>query len=130
MSRSVPEWRGKDENTSIPPRVKVRVFDRHGGKCAHCGRSIYGRLLACFDHIVALINGGENKESNLQLLCSECHTGKTKQDSHEKSVIYKKRLRHLGIKPKRRLIPGSKQDWRKRKLDGTVVDRRTGERIK
>lgn len=32
------------------------------------------------DHIKALINGGEDSMSNLQLLCSKCHKEKTKED--------------------------------------------------
>lgn len=121
MPRSLPEWSGKNADTPIPPRVKVRIFDKYNGKCAHCGRSIHGRLLACFDHIKALIKGGSNTESNIQLLCSECHAGKTRQDTHEKSVVYRKRIRHLGFKPKRRLIPGSKGSGFRKKMDGTVV---------
>lgn len=121
MARSVPEWIGKTDDTPIPPRVKIRIFDNNNKQCCHCNRLILGRLLPRYDHIIALANGGENRESNIQLLCSECHTEKTRQDTHTKSVIYKKRIRHLGIKPKRKLIPGSKGSGFRKKMDGTII---------
>jgi 5-methylcytosine-specific restriction endonuclease McrA len=32
------------------------------------------------DHIVALVNGGQDTEANLQSLCAECHRIKTAKD--------------------------------------------------
>lgn len=34
------------------------------------------------DHIIPLNHGGEDKISNLQLLCDECHDKKTKSEDH------------------------------------------------
>lgn len=118
MSRSLPEWIGKDDDTPIPARVKLRIFDKSGERCCHCARRIFGRLLPRYDHIVALVNGGENRESNLQLLCSECHSEKTRTDIAEKSVIYQKRAKRLKLK-KGRPMPGSRDSGWKRKMDGT-----------
>jgi len=78
MSRSTPEWIGATDDSAIPARVKVRVFDKLGGCCALCTRRICGTLRPAYDHDVAIINGGRNAESNLQLLCMPCHAGKTK----------------------------------------------------
>jgi 5-methylcytosine-specific restriction enzyme A len=123
MSRSLPEWKGKTDDTSIPARVKLRIFERHGGHCNGCTRRIGGTLSAQYDHIVPLIAGGANAESNLQLLCSECHKQKTGQDVAEKSVIYKKKIKRLGLKKKRSTMPGSRDSGWKKKMDGTVVKR-------
>lgn len=120
MSRSLPEWCGKNDDTPIPPRVKIRVFDRSDGCCASCHRSVGGRLRPIYDHIVALINKGENRESNLQLLCHECSGTKSAADVQEKSVIYRKRAKRLKV-GKRHLIPGSKGSGFRKKMDGTVV---------
>src|SRR5512139_842885 len=118
MPRSIPEWIEKDDDTPIPARVKLRIFDKDGGRCRHCTRLISGRLLARYDHIRALANGGENRESNLQLLCSECHTEKTRADVAEKSVIYQKRAKRLKLK-RGRAMPGSKASGWKHRMDGT-----------
>lgn len=116
MSREVPEWIGDNDNQAIPARVKVRVFDRAGGVCAECTLPIVGKLRPAYDHIQALINGGEHRESNLQLLCVPCHQIKTGADVAEKSRVYRKRVKLLGLK-RRRTIPG-------RKFDGTPVPAR------
>jgi 5-methylcytosine-specific restriction endonuclease McrA len=119
MSRSVPEWRGKTDDTAIPPRVKVRLFERSSGRCADCNRAVLGGLRPRYDHRIALVNGGENRESNIQLLCHECHNAKSKDDVAEKSALYDKIIRRMKFKRKK-LIPGSKGSGIRRKMDGTV----------
>jgi 5-methylcytosine-specific restriction endonuclease McrA len=119
VPRSVEEWIGKTDDEPFPPRIKVRIFDRYGGQCACCSRIIVGHLLARFDHRISLINGGQNRESNGQLLCHECHDAKTKLDVAEKSVIYNKRIKRMGFKRKK-LIPGSKGSGLRKRMDGTV----------
>ncbi len=120
MPRTVPEWIGKTDDTPIPPRVKLRIFEFFSGRCARCGNSIRGAILPRYDHKIALINGGENRESNLQLLCSGCHVDKSHSDVRQKSVVYRKRLKHIGIKKKKRLIPGSKGSGIRIRMDGTI----------
>jgi 5-methylcytosine-specific restriction enzyme A len=87
MPRSVEEWIGKTDDTPAPPRVRLRVFERAQGVCACCTRRIEAGQRWEADHVVAIINGGANRESNLQLLCEWCHDAKTKRDVREKSVI-------------------------------------------
>lgn len=118
--RSVPEWEGKTDDTPIPPRVKLRIFERFNQHCNSCGLLIVGRLRPAYDHIIALANGGRNIESNIQLLCSACHATKTKSDVAIKSATYNKRAKRLKLK-KRKLIPGSKGSGFRKKMDGTVV---------
>ena len=77
-----------------------------------------------YDHIVALANGGENRESNLQILCMECHTIKTRVDVAEKSTVARKRQKHLGIKRKQsRPMAGTKASGWKKRMDGTIERR-------
>ena len=119
MSRSVAEWIGANPDTPIPPRVKLRVFEAHQGICHLSGRKIRaGEPWDC-DHIKALINDGENRESNLAPALRDKHRAKTAEDVAEKSAIYEKRIKHLSIKPKGR-------GWNtklKRKMNGEVVAR-------
>jgi len=123
MTRTTPEWIGANDNSPIPPRVKLRVFTKAKERCQHCERRICGKLTAEYDHITALINGGGNRESNIQLLCVECHGQKTKADVAEKSTIYRKRMKHLGLRPKGRPMPGSKASGFKKLMNGQVVPR-------
>lgn len=106
MSREVPEWIGKNDDTAIPPRVRLRVFERHGGICHISGRLIRAGESWQIDHRVPLIAGGEHRESNLVPALTDKHKVKTKLDVAEKSKVYHKRSKHLGITRKKRTIPG------------------------
>lgn len=123
MTRSTPEWIGKTHDAAIPPRVRVRVFDRHGGTCHLSGRRIRaGEAWDC-DHIIALANGGEHRENNLAPALKAPHREKTRADVAEKAVVYRKRAKHLGVMPKSRPMPGSKASGLRKRMDGTVERR-------
>ena len=123
MTRPVPEWIGKTDTTPAPPRVKARIVLAQDGLCA-CGCGVKlgaaGETIE-FDHEVALVNGGENRESNLRALRRPCHGTKTKADVAEKAKVARVRAKHLGLKPKTRKIPGSKGTGLRKRMDGTVV---------
>lgn len=123
--RSTPEWIGATPDTAIPVRVRVRVFERAGGHCEACGRRIAAGDSWQADHTVALCNGGENREGNLRCLCDWCHAGKTRTDVAEKASVYRKRVKHLGVRQSRNPVPGSRNTKWKRCMDGTTV-RRSG----
>lgn len=125
MSRQTEEWIGATDDSRPPPRVFLRIFLKHDGRCAcGCNRKIAPGEHWQLDHIVALINGGENRETNLQPLLTEHHANKTKADVAQKSQTYRKRLSHHGIRAKSsRPMPGSRASGWKRKLDGTVERR-------
>ena len=114
MTRTTPEWIGANDNSPIPPRVKLRVFTKAKERCQHCERRICGKLTAEYDHITALVNGGGNRESNIQLLCIECHGLKTKSDVAEKSITARKIAKRIGIKKPRTI-----RSWRK--FNGEIV---------
>jgi len=100
MTRSVDEWIGKTDDTPIPPRVRLRVFEAHGGKCYLSGRKILAGEPWQVDHVIALINGGENRESNLAPILTAKHKEKTRDDVAEKSKVARIRAKHLGVYPK------------------------------
>lgn len=100
MSRSVKEWIGKNDDSKAPPRVRQRVFDKYEGKCYISGLPI-GQKPWQLDHVVALINGGENRESNLAPILTSLHKKKTAQDVRQKAKTAKIRGKHTGaIQPK------------------------------
>ncbi len=114
MTRSTQEWIGKTDDAKIPPRVRLRVFERNGGICHISGRRIRaGEVWEC-DHIVALINGGEHRESNLAPALVAAHKSKTKLDVAQKARNTKKRQKYLGIKK-----PRTMTRWRR--FNGDIV---------
>lgn len=114
--REVSEWVGATPDTAIPPRVRLRVWERAAGRCEICGRKLGPADKWQADHTIALINGGFNRESNLRVACDWCHGEKTKTDVAEKSAVYIKKAKHIGAKTKRPWHPG----WKKTFTHGWV----------
>jgi len=122
--RTVDEWIGKTPDTKVPQRVKARVFEKYDGKCHWSGRKILAGDQWDADHIIALINGGENRESNLApILRGKPHKEKTAQDIAEKSKIARLRSKHLGIQKKKSSFATNKGGKWKHKMNGNLVRR-------
>lgn len=119
--RVVPEWVGATDDTPVPARVKIRVFERYGGVCYLSRRKIRTGELWDVDHITAICNGGINCESNLAPALRDKHKDKTKRDLQEKSLIATKRKKFLGLKTKSRPMPGTRASGISKKFDGTVI---------
>lgn len=126
MPREVPEWVGKDDDSDPPARVKARIVRRQDGRCAGelCGRPFSAALKPEFDHRVAIINGGANRESNIQALCPFCHAPKSKRDVALKAKNDAVLKKHLGLVSKRSSFPTARSGKWKSKIGGGVVRRR------
>lgn len=124
IGRSVDEWVGSSPDAKIPNRVRLRVFERHGGICHLSGRKIRaGEAWDC-DHVIALCNGGTHSESNLAPALRDKHREKTAQDVKERAKVDRIRKRAIGLaKPKGRPMPGSKASGLRKRMDGTVERR-------
>ena len=104
IGRSVDEWIGPDADQAIPKRVKLRVWEREGGKCHRCTRKIRPGEAFVYEHVHALILGGENRENNIALSCAACGKAKTAEEMAFKAKSDRIKARHLGITaPKRKL---------------------------
>ncbi len=125
--RSVSEWIGKTDDTPPPPRVKDRIRDRQGNICALSGLPLRSDDVVQYDHIVPLWLGGRNSESNLQAVTSESHKRKTAAEAKVRAKCNRTRKKHLGIAKAKSSLSHPRF---KRCMDGTVVDRRTGEVIR
>ncbi len=124
MSRKVEEWIAEHDDQAIPTRVKLRIWEREEGRCWISGRKIMPGDLFDYDHKVALINGGEHRESNLFPALRDKHREKTKEDVAEKAAHNKAHAKRLGIdKPKYPPMPGTKRSGLKRGFDGIVRKR-------
>jgi 5-methylcytosine-specific restriction endonuclease McrA len=76
------------------------VFEAYGGKCYRSGRKIMPGDKWQIDHVRALINGGENRESNLAPILDDEHKVKTRADVDEKSKTYRMAAKNNGTWPK------------------------------
>jgi 5-methylcytosine-specific restriction endonuclease McrA len=112
--RKVEEWIGKHDDQPVPPLVRARIFETHNGVCHLSGRKIRPGEAWELEHIIALCNGGEHRESNMAPALVQPHKVKTAQDRKIKSKIDRVRKRHIGIRKPRTI-----RAWRK--FDGTPV---------
>jgi 5-methylcytosine-specific restriction enzyme A len=96
--RPTKEWIGKRPESAAPPKVRQRVRDRDGSICRLCSTIIKPAESFELDHIVALINGGENKETNLSAVHKHCHLAKTRIDVAEKKKTAAMRQKFTGAR--------------------------------
>lgn len=69
---------------NVSAKRKDSIFWRDGGVCRVCKEDV--REYAWdIDHILALCDGGTNEDSNLQLLCCNCHAVKTRTENIERA---------------------------------------------
>ena len=100
IGRSVPEWVAKTPDEKIPPRVRLRIWERYHGICHLTGRKIMVGDKWEMDHIVALTNGGEHRESNLAPALWHAHRAKTRDDVAQKSRVASVKAKHIGLRNK------------------------------
>lgn len=103
--RSVEAWVGKTPDSAIPPRVRLRVFQRQGGICALSGHKIMPGDQWDVDHIKPLSMGGLHAEPNLQAVWRPAHREKTSAEAGDRAKADRIRAKHNGAwpKPKRAL---------------------------
>jgi 5-methylcytosine-specific restriction endonuclease McrA len=121
MARDVEEWVGASDDSAIPLRVRLRVFDRCGGVCHISGAKIRAGDKWEMDHVLALRNGGRNCESNLAPALTTEHRKKTASDVAQKSKDNRVRAKHFGLHKPKAIMPGSKASRWKKLLNGSVV---------
>lgn len=81
------EWIGRTPEAMPGQTILLRLYAKQNGICAcGCGQvmNLNRDRIDC-DHKLALIDGGENKESNLQLLLHACHKAKTAKEATARS---------------------------------------------
>ena len=124
MSRKLPEWIGKTDDSKIPPRVRQRVFDRDNGRCHCCGTGIDPAKGFEVDHIRAIVNGGQNRENNLAPIHVHCHKIKSAADVKEKFKVQRTRQKHTGAKKPKGEIQSRGFDKKDRKSKPQLPPRR------
>lgn len=122
MSRSVPLWVGKTHDSRVPPRVRLRVFQREEGICWLSGRKIRAGEQWDLDHKIALCNGGTHSEDNLAPALRIEHRKKTARDVAQKAKDRRIRQKHLGIRKPSRFQTARTGKF-KQKVGGQTVPR-------
>jgi 5-methylcytosine-specific restriction protein A len=100
--RARPEWIGRDADSKPPVAVRLRVFERYGGKCYLSGRKITPGDEWHLDHIKPLHLGGANAESNLAPVLADKHREKSAAEVSAKAKADRVKAKHLRIWPKSR----------------------------
>lgn len=80
-------WVGRRPESMPGQAVLLRLYAKQNGLCA-CGCGLmmnFDRDEIDCDHKVALIDGGENVEANLQLMIRKHHRAKTASEATERS---------------------------------------------
>lgn len=121
--RTTPEWIAKHPDQSVPPRVRLRVFERCGGRCHISGRKIGPADKWDLEHIVPLADGGEHREGNIAPALIDEHKKKTSREATQRAKERRVRQKHLGIHKTRFPMRGGKNSRFKKKIDGTVEER-------
>lgn len=116
---------------SISTRERVRLFELHDGICHICGCKIDGTKESWdVEHVVPWALTRDDSDENRRPAHTLCHKSKTKGDVRSIAKAKRVHAKHIGAYSTKNSIPGSKKSKYKRKIDGTVVDRETGEVIK
>lgn len=116
--RTVKEWIGRTDNAKVPDHVRARVFLRNDGRCHITGRKIRPGEKWELEHVKALCNGGEHRESNLAPALVAPHKAKTRKDRAEKARVDSLARRHIGIRKPRAITR-----WRRFSGEPVYADR-------
>lgn len=116
MTRSTELWVGKHDDEKVPQRVRLRIFEREGGRCWISGRKIMPGEAWELDHRIALVNGGRHAEDNLFPALKDKHREKTNDDLALKSKLARIAAKHTGAwTGSSRKIPTHVNPWGKAK---------------
>ena len=114
----------------FPKSVRRDTFTRAKGCCQDCGIKIIAGNGPEYDHAVPDALGGEPTLDNCVVRCTKCHRLKTStRDVPQIAKMKRQRDRAIGIKRTSQTFPGGKQSRFKRRIDGTVIDRFTGQEV-
>jgi|GEM_PF-6011509 5-methylcytosine-specific restriction protein A len=129
------EWIGRTPEAMPGQTVLLRLYAKQNGICAcGCGQVMnLNRDKVDCDHKLAIIDGGENRESNLQLMLHPCHKAKTGAEATARSEERRHKAKAFTALrqnqfPSQRLGSGNQQHRattpRTPKFEGDIMARR------
>ena len=112
------------ERKPITAAMQLAVWKRDGfGYCSVCKEQMVSTMLQ-IDHHLALVDGGAHEIANLRFVCVHCHKTKSAHEHKENARAKRRARKHSQLTPPSRMT----HPKLKRKMDGRVVPRATGER--
>lgn len=111
----------------LSTKRKVKLFERHAGRCHICNQPIEAGQRWDVSHLLALALGGEDVDSNRAPAHFKCHRWQTRVTDLP-AIAKSKRIyaRHIGAYEPRRRLPFGRDDRLKRTIGGKIVFRSTG----
>src|SRR5829696_4122651 len=97
---------GTTSRRKLTPHRRLQVWERTGGRCVLCGRTIDGareRWIA--EHIRALELGGADELDNMGPAHEACAFVKTRDDHRRAGQAKRQKIRHLGANASKRPMP-------------------------
>lgn len=122
-------WQEPEKRQRLTRKQHAALYLRQQGKCPECGQRLEvkgGESVTIRDeHLNPLWRGGTNDLSNRELWCHPCTKPKDAEETTQRAKCLRVRDKHIGAMPKK-----SRPSKFKKKLDGTVVWRETGEPVR
>lgn len=116
------------KRTNPTPKQRAECFTINSGICHICARKINQGEDWQVEDVLPIALGGKSGQDNWRPAHVDCHAGKTAKDIRMIRKADRQAKKHAGIK-KPSSFQGSRASKYKRKIDGTVIDRATGEPV-
>lgn len=118
----------------LTDKQRLQLLIANDGRCCICGQPIVGYREQWDDfdlasvpfvdeHVKPLWRDGDNAFSNRGPAHVKCATAKTGQEATERAKGRDVAERHFGAKRSKRPMPFGRRSGKKRKMDGSIVDR-------
>ena len=127
MPRTIKEWVGRTDDAMPPRSVFDRLWEKQDGKDAITGLPFTKKDRVIRDHILPLADGGANRESNLQLITEAAHKTKTAAEATVRGKVRAVHEKDRGYVRKKPSFQTNRDAPFKKRMDGTLINRATGE---
>lgn len=102
----------------LSQKQRVELILAQDGRCKECGNKLQPGNIE-FDHIQALVHGGDNEPDNWRAICaSPCHRNKSRKDVQARSKS--DRIAVGGRQRKGPPIPGTRASGIRKRMSGAV----------
>ena len=79
----------RKKRPEFPSNVKRKTMERSGNRCERCGIGFDEGFTGEFHHVIPVVFGGDNSESNCSLLCKSCHRIAPNIRNKDELLLYK-----------------------------------------